>query len=134
MCHSLSHSSPFPQSTHSGRASSAASERLLCWLSYLILFYLATPSRGGECLGPSTSGPLVAALSSWRCVRAFVASVFVLLSGPCLKKILAPIKTKSALPPLSKNPKNQNTKPPKTRNFMGMEVFLKKERNFSRRA
>ena len=42
------------------------------------------------------------------------------------RKIPAPIKIKSALPP---PPEAQNT-PPKTRNFMDMEVFLQKERKF----
>ena len=45
------------------------------------------------------------------------------------EKILAPIKIKSALPP----PPQNTPPPPKTRNFMGMAVFLQKERNFSRR-
>ena len=44
-----------------------------------------------------------------------------------IRKIPAPIKIKSALPP----PQKEKTSPPplpKTRNFMGMEVFLQKER------
>ena len=45
-----------------------------------------------------------------------------------LRKIPAPIKIKSALPP----PQTQ-IPPPKTRNFMDMEVFLQKERRNSRR-
>ena len=45
------------------------------------------------------------------------------------RKILAPIKIKSALPP---PPKAQIPPPPKTRNFMDM-VFLQKERIFARR-
>ena len=41
-----------------------------------------------------------------------------------LRKIPAPIKIKSALPP----PLNPKYPPPQTRNFMDMEVVLQKER------
>ena len=45
-----------------------------------------------------------------------------------IRKILAPIKIKSALPPPP--PQTQNTPSPKTRNFMDMAFFLQKERIF----
>ena len=56
------------------------------------------------------------------------AGMFAILN---LRKILAPIKIKSALPTLPQ--KTKIPPPPKRGIFLGMEGFLQKERNFSRR-
>ena len=47
--------------------------------------------------------------------------------GPSVRKILAPIKIQSALPP---PPQKTKIPPPKTRNFMDMAFFLQKKNAF----